>query len=32
VKFHFKTMQGQHHWTNAEAESIVGKSRDRDHE
>ena len=28
VKFHFKTMQGHKHWTNAEAEAIVGKSRE----
>ena len=28
VKFHFKTMQGHRHYTNAEAETIVGKSRE----
>ena len=28
VKFHFKTMQGHHHYTNAEAGQIVGKSRE----
>ena len=28
VKFHFKTMQGHKHWTNAEAEEIVGKTRE----
>lgn len=28
VKFHFKTKQGHKHWTNAEAETIVGKSRE----
>ncbi len=28
VKFHFKTMQGHKHWTNAEAEAIVGKTRE----
>jgi catalase len=28
VKFHFKTMQGHRHWTNAEAEQIVGKTRE----
>lgn len=28
VKFHFKTMQGHKHWTNAEAEKMVGKSRE----
>lgn len=28
VKFHFKTMQGHEHWTNAEASVIVGKSRE----
>jgi len=28
VKFHFKTQQGHEHWTNAEAEQIVGKSRE----
>ena len=25
VKFHFKTLQGHKHWTNAEAEGVVGK-------
>lgn len=28
VKFHFKTQQGHKHWTNAEAEQQVGKSRE----
>jgi catalase len=28
VKFHFKTMQGHNHWTNAEAEKVIGKSRE----
>ena len=28
VKFHFKTLQGHTHWTNAEAEGVVGKSRE----
>ncbi len=28
VKFHFKTMQGHKHWTNAEAEQMVGKTRE----
>ncbi len=28
VKFHFKTMQGHQHWTNAEAEKIVGQTRE----
>ena len=28
VKFHFKTLQGHKHWTNAEAEKIVGKTRE----
>ncbi len=28
VKFHFKTLQGHKHWTNAEASGIVGKSRE----
>jgi catalase len=28
VKFHFKTQQGHRHWTNAEAERIVGRSRE----
>src|SRR3989337_8069 len=26
VKFHFKTQQGHRHWTNAEAEQVVGKT------
>ena len=26
VKFHFKTMRGHKHWTNAGAEMIVGKT------
>lgn len=28
VKFHFKTQQGHRHYTNAQAEAIVGKSRE----
>ncbi|MEO3427569.1 catalase [Pelagibius sp. CAU 1746] len=28
VKFHFKTRQGHKHWTNAEAEEIVGRTRE----
>ncbi len=28
VKFHFKTMQGHKHWTNAEAAEMVGQSRE----
>ncbi len=28
VKFHFKTLQGHKHWTNAEAETVVGKTRE----
>lgn len=28
VKFHFKTMQGHRHWTNAEAAKIVGRTRE----
>ena len=28
VKFHFKTLQGHRHWTNAEAADIVGKTRE----
>ncbi len=28
VKFHFKTQQGHKHWTNAEAENVVGKTRE----
>lgn len=28
VKFHFRTQQGHRHWTNEEAEAIVGKSRE----
>lgn len=28
VKFHFKTMQGHKHWTNAESVGVVGKSRE----
>jgi len=28
VKFHFKTMQGHKHWTNAEAEQVVAKDRE----
>jgi catalase len=32
VKFHFKTLQGHKHWTNAEAEKIVGKTRESSQE
>jgi catalase len=28
VKFHFKTMQGHKHWTNAEAAQVVGRTRE----
>ena len=28
VKFHFKTQQGHEHFTNAEAEQVVGKTRE----
>lgn len=28
VKFHFKTEQGHKHWTNAEAQEIVGRTRE----
>jgi catalase len=28
VKFHFKTLQGHKHWTNAEAAEIVAKTRE----
>ncbi|MGL4396150.1 MAG: catalase [Hyphomicrobium sp.] len=28
VKFHFKTLQGHKHYTNAEAEGVVGKDRE----
>ncbi|HCO25233.1 MAG TPA: catalase, partial [Gimesia maris] len=28
VKFHFKTQQGHKHWTNAEAEQVIGKTRE----
>ncbi|MGN6449616.1 MAG: catalase, partial [Brucella intermedia] len=28
VKFHFKTMQGHRHWTNAEAETVIGRTRE----
>ncbi|HEY4202666.1 MAG TPA: catalase [Devosiaceae bacterium] len=28
VKFHFKTQQGHRHYTNAEAEKIIGQSRE----
>lgn len=28
VKFHFKSLQGHRHWTNEEAEKIVGKTRE----
>ena len=29
VKFHFKTRQGHEHYTNAEAESVIGKTREK---
>ncbi len=28
VKFHFKSLQGHKHWTNAEAAQVVGKTRE----
>ena len=28
VKFHFKTQQGHKHLTNAEAEKVIGKTRE----
>ncbi|MCB9967745.1 MAG: catalase [Geminicoccaceae bacterium] len=28
VKFHFKTMQGHRHWTNAEAAEVIGRTRE----
>jgi catalase len=28
VKFHFKTQQGHRHWTNEEAEQVIGRSRE----
>ncbi|NNG05478.1 MAG: catalase [Inquilinus sp.] len=28
VKFHFKTLQGHQHWTNEEAEGVVGRTRE----
>ena len=28
VKFHFKTLQGHQHWTNAEAAHVVGRTRE----
>jgi len=28
VKFHFKSLQGHRHWTNAEAASVVGRTRE----
>ncbi|SDS98979.1 catalase [Halopseudomonas xinjiangensis] len=28
VKFHFKTLQGHRHWTNEQAEKVVGKTRE----
>ena len=28
VKFHFKTMQGHKHWTNAEGAAVVGNTRE----
>ena len=32
VKFHFKTQQGHKYWTNAEAEKVIGKTREIDQE
>jgi len=28
VKFHFKTLQGHKHWTNSEAENVIGRTRE----
>ncbi|MFC3908049.1 catalase [Legionella dresdenensis] len=28
VKFHFKTLQGHKHWTNEEAATVIGRSRE----
>ncbi|QTL01965.1 catalase [Aquabacter sp. L1I39] len=28
VKFHFKTLQGHRHWTNAQASEVVGRTRE----
>lgn len=28
VKFHFKTLQGHRHWTNAQAAEVVGRTRE----
>jgi catalase len=28
VKFHFKTLQGHEHWTNAQASEVVGRTRE----
>ncbi len=28
VKFHFKSLQGHRHWTNEEAEKVVGRTRE----
>ena len=28
VKFHFKTLQGHKHWTNAEAAEVIGRTRE----
>ncbi|MEW4528137.1 catalase [Maioricimonas sp. JC845] len=28
VKFHFKTQQGHRHWTNAEAQEVIGRTRE----
>ncbi|ASV84002.1 catalase [Ochrobactrum quorumnocens] len=28
VKFHFKTLQGHKHWTNDEAERVIGRTRE----
>ena len=32
VKFHFKTLQGHKHWTNAEAAAVVGRTRESSQE
>jgi len=28
VKFHFKTQQGHRHWTNAQASTVIGRTRE----
>jgi catalase len=32
VKFHFKTLQGHRHWTNAEAAEVIGRTRESSQE